>query len=150
MNGEGQLYDYLFEDSNWRARRAKLGLSACSANWCILAAKSICPSSSSGWIIQIQHYFIIRFYSIVASRDWLFIQLEGFAIIPWYHGQRHIYLFSSLKRVELLHAASIPLKTPSSPFPWKKGLSAWVSSKLSAVITIWRASFCMGEFHCRF
>ena len=37
-----------------------MGLSACSANWCISAAKSICPSSSSGWIIQIQHYFIIR------------------------------------------------------------------------------------------
>ena len=83
MNGEGDLYDYWFEDSNWRAQWAKLGLSACSANWCISAAKSIYPSSSSGWIIQIQHYFIIRFYSAIASRDWLFIELEGFAIIPW-------------------------------------------------------------------
>ena len=68
-------------------------LSACSANWCISTAKSICPSSSSGWIIQIQHYFIIRFYSAVASRDWLFIQLEGFAIIPW--SETYLFVFFS-------------------------------------------------------
>ena len=108
--------------------------------------KSICPSSSSGWIIQIQHYFIIRLYSVVTSWDWLFIQLEGSTIIPWYCGQRHIYSLSCLQRAELLHAASIHLRTPSLPFPWKKGLSAWVSSKLLAFITIWRSSFCMDDF----
>ena len=144
----------LIEDLNWRARRAMLGLSACSTNWCISTAKSICPSSSSSWIIQIQHYFIIRFYSAVASRDWLFSQLEGFAIILWYHGQRHIYSFSSLQRAELLHAASIHLRTPSLPFPWKKGLPAWVSSKLSVVLPFRKAFFYMGKLswggHSRF
>ena len=92
MNG-GHLYDYWFVDSNWRARRAKLGMSACSTNWYISAVKSICPSSSSGWIIQIQHYFIIKLYSAVTSWDWLFIQLEGTAIIPW--SETYLFVFFS-------------------------------------------------------
>ena len=79
-------------ESNWRAQRAKLGLSACSTNWCILVVKSICPSSSSGWIIQVTFNSYFGRLIIHPAEEF-----HHHTMIPWSEIKQFVFLSTGVR-----------------------------------------------------
>ena len=94
-------------------------------------------SSSSGYIQQ-----LFREVDYSPSQ-------RVFTVTPYHRSQRQSNLFSYLQVSELLHVTSIHSGAPPSPFPWKKGHSTWVSSKISSVLPFSRGANLHGRIDLR-